>query len=248
MVRNTVKKRRIILILAAFVIAAITAAYYALPKGAESFKLLDADGNDITGELSVYVGTETKTGYEIGPEAFSGRAVSYEVADDNIISVDENGVIHAKNEGETLLTAEAAGLKHDVNIKVVPAVKDITGLEEEITLTEGDDTTLEPEIEMAAKGLDEPEITFSSDDENIATVDKEGVITAVDPGETTITVKAASVSKKIKVTVNERVVVVSRPSNTASGRSNGGGGGSTRNSNSEGNSNSGGSDNGDWEE
>ena len=244
MVRNTVKKRRIILILAAFAIAVIAAAYYALPKGAESFMLLDADGIAIAGELSVYVGTETKTGYEIGPEAFSKRAVSYEVADDGVISVDENGVIHAKSVGETLLTAQAAGLKQNVNVTVKAAVKDITGLEEEVTLTEGEDTTLEPEIEMAAKGLDEPDITFSSEDENIATVDKEGVITAVDPGTTTITVKAASVSKKVKVTVNERVVV-STPTYTPQARSSGGGG--SNRSNSGGSSNSG-SDNGGWEE
>lgn len=246
MVRNTVKKRRIILILAAFAVAVIAAAYYALPKGAESFTLHDADGNDITGELSVYVGTEMKTGYEIAPEAFSSRAVSYEVADDSIISVDENGVIRAKSVGETLLTAQAVGLKQDVNVTVKPAVKDITGLEEEVTLTEGDDTTLEPEIEMAAKGLDEPEITFSSEDENIATVDEEGVITAMDPGTTTIIVKAASVSKKVKVTVNERVVVVSTPTYTPPARSSGGGG-SSSSSNFGGSSNSG-SDNGDWEE
>ena len=54
---------------------------------------------------------------------------------------------------------------------------------------------------MTEKGLEKPEITYKVKRNTIAKVDKNGLVTALKEGETTITVAAGDVTKKIKVIV-----------------------------------------------
>lgn len=210
---RTRKKRTIILILAAAAMVLATGAYVSAPKGVASLEVL-ANGERVEEELSVYVDTDVQLECKASPARFEGRQAEYMIADETIATVDEDGLVHGVKDGETLLTIEYAGVRKNYNVAVLQGVRDITGLEEEITLTEGDEYQLEPEVKMADKELDAPAITYKSKRTTIAEVDQDGKITAVGEGTTRITVKAGSVSKKVKVTV-EAAPEVTTPVYTA---------------------------------
>ena len=243
---NYTRLRRILIIAACIVIAAIGAVYIRLPKGISSFTVTDKDGEPLGEEISIYAGTDTATGYDIQPASFADRQVTYQVADEEILTVDEDGTIHALKTGETLVTAQTTGgIRQDITVKVESAVKDIEGLETEITLTEGNTQTLEPEVVMAVKGVDAPAVTYKSSDTDIATVEDDGVITAVSPGTSTITVKAGPVKKKVNVTVNQRVIVYTPAPSAPAARSTTKSGSGSKSSGSGSSSSS--DDNGGWE-
>lgn len=185
--------------------------YIAMPKGVTQMDLVTADGAGIGDTLEVYVGTETQLSCRVKPAVFENRTVEYAIADEEIAIVDEEGLLKALKEGETLLTVECAGARKNYTVKAETAVEDIKGLNKEVTLYEGDELQLEPKVKMARKDLEKPEVTFKVKRNTIASVDKKGLITALKAGETTVTVTAGNVSKKVKVIVEERPVEVYTP-------------------------------------
>ena len=62
---------------------------------------------------------------------------------------------------------------------------------------------LEPEIVVESDDLKELKIEYKSGDEKVVRVLENGSVIATGPGETTITVKAGKVTKKIKVKIEE---------------------------------------------
>ena len=198
---NIRRRRTIILIIAVFALFFATGVNAAAPKGVTQIKLMTDAGEIVTEELEIYVGTETQLTSKVVPVTFKGRKVSYEIADEQIASVDENGSLKAIKEGETLLTVECAGARKNYTIKAKTAVEDITGLDDEIIMYEGDELQLEPEVKMAEKGFKKPRIKYEVKRNTIATVDNTGRITAISEGETTVTVTAGDVTKKVKLIV-----------------------------------------------
>lgn len=221
-------RRAIIYVLTVIAVVAVAGAYYVLPKGITAMQVY-ADGEKAEEEISIYEGTKKTISVTIEPKSFSDRQVTYQVADEEILTIDENGEISALKEGETLVTAQSVGFKQNITVKVESAVLDIKGLDEELTLLEDDGYTLEPKVVMASKELKAPKATFKSKDKSVATVDKNGYIIAVAPGETTITVSAGKITKKVKIIVEERPVVIewTPAPETGGGGTGGGSGGGT---------------------
>ena len=191
-----------------------TWVYIAVPKGVVQMDLVTAEGEIIADSLEVYVGTETQLTCRVRPSLFEDRSKEYVIADEEIATIDETGLLKAHKEGETLLKLECAGARKNYTIKVETAVEDITGLDKEITLYEGDEFQLEPKVRMAKKGLEKPTVTYKVKRNTIASVDKNGLITALKEGKTTVTVTAGNVSKKVKVIVEASPVEVYTPTFT----------------------------------
>ena len=198
--RNIRTRRTIIFILTGLAIAFAIGIYAIAPAGVASMETVTGDGERIE-ELNLYVGTEVQLGCKVYPAIFEDRTTVYSVADDSIASVDENGLLKALRKGETILTVQHAGARKSINVSVQPSVKAIEGLPEEVTLYEGDGYLLEPEVIMAEKDLEAPEVTFKSKRSTIAEVDADGQIIAGETGTTTITVTAGTVKVKIPITV-----------------------------------------------
>lgn len=208
---NILKKRRLIYIITIIAILAVVAVYAILPKGIESLEVFVKDGEVISDELEMLVGEEVSLSYKTTPDAFSDRKMSYIIADDRIATVSEDGTIKALSEGETLLTVEIVGIRKNISIKVNSGVKDIKIPYEEITLTIGETSYLNVELEMITDKLDKPEINFKSKDVEIAEIDKDGKITTTGVGSTEIEVSAGGIFKAIKVTVEEKPEPVYKP-------------------------------------
>lgn len=211
MSRNIKRRRTIILVIAALALVLATGAYIVIPRGVTQMDLVTDAGETINETLEVYVGTETQLSCKTVPESFMNRTVEYMIADEEVATIDENGLLKALKEGETRLTVECAGVKKNYKIKTQTAVEDITGLDKEITLYEGEEYQLKPKVKMAEKDLEKPEIEYTTKRNTIASVDKKGLITAVKEGETTVTVSAGDLTKKVKVIVEARPVETSAP-------------------------------------
>ncbi len=204
--RNIRTRRTIILILAGLAIAAAAVIYAIVPSGVAAMEILNGEGERLGEELNIYVGSEVQLGCKVSPAVFADRSTAYAVADESIISVDGNGLLKGLKKGETLLTVQHADARQSIKVKVQPSVRDIDGLPEEITLYEGDGYLLEPEVIMADKDLEVPEVTYKSKRTTIADVDADGWVTAVGTGTTTITVTAGTVKVKVPVSVISRPV------------------------------------------
>lgn len=202
--RNIRTRRALILILAGLGIAIAAAIYATVPTGVAAMEILTGDGERLDEELDLYVGSEVQLECKVYPEVFADRTTYYTATDETIASVQDNGVVKGLKKGETALTVQHAGERQSLKVKVQPAVTAIEGLPGEVTLYEGDGYLLEPKIVMAGEGIEEPDVTFETKRNTIASVDADGQILAGETGSTTITVIAGPVSVKIPVTVIER--------------------------------------------
>ena len=89
--------------------------------------------------------------------------------------------------------------------------------EKEMEDIAGDELMLEPVLEPE-KFADEP-VSYSTDDEKVATVSEDGKLTAVAAGETALNVSSGGCTFKATVSVADPVVYYSTGSSGSSGKS-----------------------------
>lgn len=130
--------------------------------------------------------------------------MSYTSSDPNVLTVDENGNITAVGIG----TAEVAMSSKDGKIttsKVVEVVVTPVSLDmvDRITLTKEKNSKAKLEAVVQPEDATHVEIEFTSSNEDVATVNSDGEINAVDVGETTITasIKETDLTAECVVTV-----------------------------------------------
>ncbi|MBR0526499.1 MAG: Ig domain-containing protein [Prevotella sp.] len=184
---------------------------------------------DATAEANeIEIGETTQITAEVTPEGASFDALTYTSSNEEVATVDENGLVTAVAEGEVVITvaAENEDVSATVNIAVVaPAI-----VPTEITVAVGEETVTElaldentPTVTLVATVLPEgvgQAVTFASSDENVVTVNAEGVVTAVAPGEATITVTSVvknDVVAELPVTVTFPESVVPATKEVADG-------------------------------
>ena len=173
--------------------------WYSIPK-----EVTDIDLGSVEGGADILIGDDLSITCTIEPDRFKDEPVTFKSGDENIYTVDENGVVHALALGEAPLTITAKEYSEEISISVLPKVTSIGGIDETISLTTGDTLTLEPvlEPEQFAK---EP-VTYSTGDDKVATVSGEGKLTAVAAGETTLTVTSGGCTFNANVSVADPVV------------------------------------------
>lgn len=141
--------------------------------------------------ITVFVGDT----YQLEPQQ-SGATSSdfrYNTSNVNIATVTTKGVVTGKAVGETEIRIYGIDATINIKVVVVPKIDSITVNTEEISLTLGENFDIDYEI--TPEDATQP-VRFSSNAELIATVDENGVVTAVAVGETTITVFANDNAKK----------------------------------------------------
>ncbi len=125
----------------------------------------------------------------------SAPSVSYVSADSTVAEVDANGNVTAKKIGNTVITATYGGLIRKIYVTVT-----------EYTLTSDSEITLpfrgSSQIEISANPDSPFDVTYESQNEGIATVNKKGLIQAVADGTTTVTATVNGKTFTITVTVD----------------------------------------------
>ena len=133
--------------------------------------------------------------------------LTYESSDEQVATVDENGVITALAKGEITITIKGDDIVKTITVNIeekrIPVTAITGNMSDTMTLTAGENTQLI--CSVVPENATEQTITYSSSDSNVATIGQDGVITAVNPGHTTITASAADdITKQMSLTVNAK--------------------------------------------
>ena len=157
-------------------------------------------------ELAIERSFTAQLAATIAPEDADNRTVTWTSDNEEVATVDENGLVTAVGIGEANITAIAAdGSGVTATCKVTVSPKLVTSVildESELTIKKSFTTQLTATV--APDDAENLGLTWTSDNEEVATVDENGLVTAVGEGTATITATAndgSGVSASCVVTV-----------------------------------------------
>lgn len=202
----------------------------AISKGDAIISVSSTDGSDITAQCSVHVDllvkdiilSKTEIGLEPGeseklnvtikPEDAFVKDVIWTSDAENIASVDEDGNVIAKNIGIaniSVQTTDGSNLTAICKVTVAELVKFITVTPEEATIKEGD--SLQLTYNVSPETATYKNVVWLSENNDIASVDADGVVTAISSGSTIIKAIASDGSNvfgECNITVTAETMVV----------------------------------------
>ncbi|MDE7097202.1 MAG: Ig-like domain-containing protein, partial [Muribaculaceae bacterium] len=145
----------------------------------------------------------------VTPNNATDQNVTWTSEDPTIANVDHNGHVTALKAGKTTITAQAGEKTATCEITVEApfvAVDTITLDPTTVKLVEGRTVTLDATV--SPSNATEQTVTWTSDNEAVATVDQTGKVTAVKAGTAVITAKAGEKTATCTVTVTAKVIAV----------------------------------------
>ena len=163
--------------------------------------------------LSLVKGMTYQIEAAVLPENASDKKISYSSSDKNIATVNEKGLISANSVGvATIMLKAADGVSKSISVTVTSAHVTATGIDvapgdENISIVKG--RTYRLNATVKPDNATDKNLTYSSDHEDIASVDTNGLITAKKVGTASVTIHAANnITKTVSVTVTEAEVAV----------------------------------------
>lgn len=142
-------------------------------------------------ELSLPVGETGTLTATVQPDTATDKTVTWASDDQTVATVDQSGTVTAVAPGTATVTATTADGGHTARC-VVTVTRPVTGVtldKTELSLFTGNTETLTAAVQPA--DATNRDVTWSSSDDTVATVDKNGIVSAVGAGEATITVTTA---------------------------------------------------------
>lgn len=157
--------------------------------------------------ISVVKGDKYNLKIDFG-EKECGEGIEYESSNDNIMTVDESGVVEGKNIGEAILTIRKDTRTISVNVYVTNDYIDMTSfsvLPEKIQLKPDGNARIK--VDYSPNNATSSSIRLYSTDSNVVTVSEGGFIKALKPGEAIIKVTPSNgdITREIEVVVSEEV-------------------------------------------
>ena len=148
-------------------------------------------------QLNVVIGAQpSQLVATVVPANATNKTVAWSSSDESVASVDQNGLVTFKSVGKAVITAMAqdgSGVKATCSVEVSPVlVSKLTLNVTELELNINEKSTLTATIEPTTATV--KLLTWTSSDTSVATVDANGVVTAVAPGSAVITAKATDAS------------------------------------------------------
>lgn len=140
---------------------------------------------------TIFVGNTTTLTANVTPANASNQSVTWSSSNTNVATVNANGVVTGVSEGVATITATTAdgGYTATATITVNPVrVTGVTLDQSTITLRTSGTTTQQLTATIAPANATNKNVTWTSANTSIATVSNTGLVTAVAPGTTTVTV------------------------------------------------------------
>ncbi len=153
-----------------------------------------------TEEADLNVGESIVISATIVPYYAENQTITWSSSDGSIASA-ENGTVKALHSGEAVITASTANGKTAECTITVPGTK-VTGVSldpSEAQMHIGE--TLQLEETVIPENADNQNVTWTSNNESVASVDEDGLVTAEDAGTATITVTTEDGGKTAQCTI-----------------------------------------------
>ena len=150
---------------------------------------------------SLFVGETLQLVATVLPENTTDKTVTWSSSNAVIATVDANGLVTAVAVGECDITALCQNVLATCHITVKPILPEaiiLNATEQSIILGE----TFQLRATVMPENTTDKTVTWSSSDENIATVDKHGLVTALAFGECEITASCQDVAATCHITVS----------------------------------------------
>ena len=173
-----------------------------------SIKVTGVALNKTSLELNVGSG-ETLTA-TVKPSDATNKGVTWSSSDSDVVSVDNNGKVTAKKAGTATITVTTKDGNYKAECTVTVTNVNVTGVslnKTSMSLYIDEEDTLTAIVEPS--NATNKDVTWSSSDSSVASVDENGKVTAKKAGTATITVTTADGSKTATCTV----IVSERPAN-----------------------------------
>ena len=190
---------------------------YKNAKGWKDFEIKCIIENPVTSitlntvQLTMEYGTKEQLTATVAPDDADDPGLTWTSDNEEVATVDENGLVTAVSVGEANITATAvdgSGVTATCKVTVTPKLVTSVILDEsELTIEKG--STGQLNATVAPDDADNLGLTWTSDNEEVATVDENGLVTAVSVGEANITATAvdgSGVTATCKVTVTPKLV------------------------------------------
>ncbi len=149
--------------------------------------------------LTVVRGAEHKLNVTVKPDNATDKSFTFSSSDEKIVTVDENGNFKALACGTAVITAKSNenNKTSKCTVTVIEPLEDIELSMSEMTLYKGRGMFIE--VKIIPENATDRTLIFSSEDENVATVDSTGLVRGTGKGSTIITVKAANNADVVKI-------------------------------------------------
>lgn len=163
--------------------------------------------------LTLEPGAKGSTQATVQPSNATNKGVTFTSSNEAVATVDSKGEITAKTEGSADITVTTVdgGKTAKLKLTVKKAVVNVTGVTlDKSTLSLQEGATGNLVATVAPSTATDKTVTFASSDEEIATVDNKGKVTAVKPGDAdiTVTTKDGSKTAKCALTVTAKTIAV----------------------------------------
>lgn len=162
--------------------------------------------------VTVYVGKSETVTAKVLPDTTDNKAVSWEVDDSSVAFVSSSGRITGSALGTTTVrvtTKDGSNITKEIKVTVLQQINTITLDKTSETLKVGQNATLVASINPIKPS--NTGLVWSSDNDKVAKVNQNGVVTAVGRGNTTIWCKAADgfgAKVQCRVTVTQPVTAI----------------------------------------
>ncbi len=169
-------------------------------KGAEASCIVNVNETEI--ELdTVYASIERDERVQLSAMTSNGSKVTWKTNRKSIATVDKNGIVTGVKPGEATITATADGT--EATCKIVVKKPTVKLNKSDIALYRGETFRLFAQVSSKAP------VTWKTNKKSIATVDENGLVTAIKNGTATITAKVDGVSRTCVVSVKKPVIELS---------------------------------------
>lgn len=134
------------------------------------------------------------------------KTVAWSSSDSTVASVDNNGIVTAVKPGSAVITAKVGNYQAACAVTVDAPLKEIVPEKAIIDMVKKQTANIAYSV-VPADTTDSKDVTYTSSDETVATVNSDGKVTAKKAGPATVTITGAN-GIKATVTVNVREIPV----------------------------------------